>query len=144
MLWIPIRGHIYKMGLNFPKLATSAQMLKLTISHMVKEWCQSNANYIRPSVMTLANYSVGHDWCKLSRTRERFPKHACDDKITQNDWCVIKIIGIRCDAKSKMISFGTDLGNWVRPAPKLPGTLVEGFYHWQWLSVQTIWRLSRR
>ena len=38
--------------------------------------------------------SVGHDRCKLSRTCERFP--ICDDKITENDRCVIKIIGIHC------------------------------------------------
>ena len=38
--------------------------------------------------------SVSHDGCKLSWTRERFP--ICDDKITENDRCVIKIIGIHC------------------------------------------------
>ena len=32
--------------------------------------------------------SVGHDRRKLSRTCERFP--ICDDKITENDRCVIK------------------------------------------------------
>ena len=39
------------------------------------------ANYIGPSVMTDAN-------C------EGFP--ICDDRITENDRCVIKIIGIHC------------------------------------------------
>ena len=39
------------------------------------------ANYIGPSVMTDAN-------C------EEFP--ICDDRITENDRCVIKIIGIHC------------------------------------------------
>ena len=39
------------------------------------------ANYIGPSVMTDAN-------C------EGFP--TCDDRITENDKCVIKIIGIHC------------------------------------------------
>ena len=38
--------------------------------------------------------SVGHDRYKLSRTCERFP--ICDDNITENDWCVIKIIVIHC------------------------------------------------
>ena len=33
-----------------------------------------------------------HDRCKLTQTGERFP--ICDDKITENDRCVIKIIGI--------------------------------------------------
>ena len=36
--------------------------------------------------------SVSHDRCKLIWTCERFP--ICDDKITENDQCVIKIIGI--------------------------------------------------
>ena len=40
------------------------------------------ANYIGPSVMTDANY-------------EGFP--ICDDRITENDQCVIKIIGIHCN-----------------------------------------------
>ena len=40
------------------------------------------ANYIGPSVMTDAN-------------REGFP--ICDDRITENDRCVIKIIGIHWD-----------------------------------------------
>ena len=39
------------------------------------------ANYIGPSVMTDAN-------------SERFP--ICDERITENDRCVIKIIGIHC------------------------------------------------
>ena len=38
--------------------------------------------------------SVRHDRCKLSWTGERFP--ICNDKITENDRCVIKIIGIHC------------------------------------------------
>ena len=38
--------------------------------------------------------SVGHDGCKLTRTCERFP--ICDDKITENDRCVLKIINIHC------------------------------------------------
>ena len=42
------------------------------------------ANYIGPSVMTDAN-------C------EGFP--ICDDRITENDRCVIKIIGIHCYIK---------------------------------------------
>ena len=42
------------------------------------------ANYIGPSVMTDAN-------C------EEFP--ICDDRITENDRCVIKIIGIHCQCK---------------------------------------------
>ena len=40
------------------------------------------ANYIGPSVMTDAN-------------SEGFP--ICDERITENDRCVIKIIGIHCD-----------------------------------------------
>ena len=39
------------------------------------------ANYIGPSVMTDAN-------------SEGFP--ICDERITENDQCVIKIIGIHC------------------------------------------------
>ena len=39
------------------------------------------ANYIGPSVMTDAN-------------SEKFP--ICDERITENDRCVIKIIGIHC------------------------------------------------
>ena len=40
------------------------------------------------------HWSVGHDQCKLTWTGERFP--ICNDKITENDRCVIKIIGIHC------------------------------------------------
>ena len=40
------------------------------------------ANYIGPSVMTDAN-------------SEGFP--TCDERITENDRCVIKIIGIHCN-----------------------------------------------
>ena len=43
--------------------------------------------------------SVGHDRCKLSRTCERFP--ICDDKTTENDRYVIKIIGIHCESIGK-------------------------------------------
>ena len=45
--------------------------------------------------------SVGHDQCKLSRTCERFP--ICDDKITENDRCVLKIIGIHCGSSVQKI-----------------------------------------
>ena len=38
--------------------------------------------------------SIGYDRCKLIRTCERFP--ICDDKVPENDRCVIKIIGIHC------------------------------------------------
>ena len=40
------------------------------------------------------HWSVNHDRCKLTQTCERFP--ICDNKITKNDQCVIKIIGIHC------------------------------------------------
>ena len=40
------------------------------------------ANYIGPSVMTDANF-------------EGFP--ICDERISENDQCVIKIIGIHCE-----------------------------------------------
>ena len=43
--------------------------------------------------------SVGHDRCKLSRTCEKFP--ICDDKITENGRCVIKITGIHCSTKAQ-------------------------------------------
>ena len=46
-------------------------------------WCNSLCQLLR---------SVGHDRCKLSWTCERFP--ICNDKMTENDRCVIKIIGI--------------------------------------------------
>ena len=48
----------------------------------------------KPSLCQL-HRSVGHDRCKLSRTYERFL--ICDDKITENERCVIKIIGIHCE-----------------------------------------------
>ena len=44
------------------------------------------ANYIGPSVTTDAN-------C------EGFP--ICDDRITENDRCVIKIIGIHCNIRKR-------------------------------------------
>ena len=47
------------------------------------------ANYIGPSVMTDAN-------------SEGFP--LCDERITENDRCVIKIIGIHWENKVKSIS----------------------------------------
>ena len=50
------------------------------------------ANYIGPSVMTDAN--------KVWPSCERSP--ICDDKITENDRCVIKIIGIFCIATTCM------------------------------------------
>ena len=37
---------------------------------------------------------VGHDRCKLTGSCKRFP--ICDDKTTENDRCVIKIIGMHC------------------------------------------------
>ena len=48
------------------------------------------ANYIGPSVMTDAN-------C------EGFP--ICDDRITENDRCVIKIIGIHCDCIQTCLTY---------------------------------------
>ena len=51
-------------------------------------------NVANTSSLCQLHWSVGHDRCKLSRTYERFL--ICDDKITENDRCVIKIIGIHC------------------------------------------------
>ena len=61
------------------------------------KWIRSNiATFHMPYYCSLCQLhrSVGHDRCKLSRTYERFL--ICDDKITENDRCVIKIIGIHC------------------------------------------------
>ena len=46
------------------------------------------------SLCQFIHRSVGHDWCKLTRTYKSFL--ICDDKITENDRCVIKIFGIHC------------------------------------------------
>ena len=40
--------------------------------------------------------------CKLSRTCERFP--IFDDKITENDRCVVKIIGLHCTYGNLILS----------------------------------------
>ena len=62
------------------------------------------ANYIGPSVMTDAN-------C------EGFP--ICDDRITENDRCVIKIIGIHC-------SWRQPSGDKILNFNKNPWTYVSG------------------
>ena len=58
----------------------------------------SNPHFLRwlKSSLCQLHWSVGHDWCKLTRTCERFPLY--DDKITEKDQCVIKIIGIHCES----------------------------------------------
>ena len=58
----------------------------LPITTVYVEQCESS--------LCQLHWSVGHDQCKLTRTCERFP--ICDDKITENDRCVINGIGIHC------------------------------------------------
>ena len=76
---------IIKRLLVFTKFDLFIQSNEL-LSGLVKKICLPDRSLYK------LHWSVGHDQCKLSRTCERFP--VCDHKITENDRCVIKIIGI--------------------------------------------------
>ena len=57
------------------------------------------ANYMGPSVLTDANL-------------EGFP--ICDDRITENDLWVIKVIGIHCWLKAGWFSYRNGKMNWTK------------------------------
>ena len=79
--------HIPSILINFSLIKICIQWVKIT-SYF---WYQCNmCNKSYPAYANELHQSVGHDRCKLTWTCERFP--ICDDKITENDQCVIKLL----------------------------------------------------
>ena len=95
-LWYDLDSRSRSQCTNIAKFLAKPQIptarLDLDISHNCYPFSKG-VSRPWPSLCQL-HWSFGHDRCELTRTCEMFP--ICDDKITENDWCVRKIIGIHC------------------------------------------------